>query len=471
MNLNHIHSLHKNSANTGPIFLGIFFAVFFGLTIPAFGLVTAVFGITAAISVAVFFDFRIGVFAIMLLFPLSAARFMPSFSGLNPLNLAILGTASSYLISRFRKQPTYRLLDKNLLLLYLLPFGLACLVGARHANETIFLGPDSLATATFSGFLIYNFFKPLLMVVMAWLIAAAVQESKNPRKVLAVFFIGTLIPALFVVIYIPLSGVGLAQLANFRDFLSVLGLHANQFAVVLNFSIAVFLFSLKQAKGSFRLFLIVGLSIFLVALALTFSRGGYLGLCVTLICYFVLARRFWPILFGLLAIGIAIPVLPDAIIDRVTLGVTHGSYNQLSSGRLETIWAPIFPEFLNSPFLGHGLFYFGRSATVISGRALAVLQAHNAYLDLLLDIGIVGLAMVVGFFVTMFRDFKLLAISDPDPVFRGFFRGASIGLLATLVQAFFDDRLMPNTPQMFLWMAYGLLLGRHSRLSLVRGRK
>ncbi len=452
--------------------LGMATAVLFGLAVPMLETIAGIFGATLALAVFVFFDFRIGVVAIMLLYPISVAKLMPSFSGINPLNLAILGTALSYLVSRLGKPPDYKLFDRNLLLLYLLPFGLASLASAPHAHEIIFLGDDSLPMSTFGGFLIYSFFKPLLLIVMAWLIAATARESKDPRKLLTTFFISTLIPALFVAIYVPLSGVGLGQLVNFRNFLSVLGFHANQFAVVLNFSIAVFLFILAESPGKqMRIFLPIGLAIFLTALALTFSRGGYLGLGVTLIAYFALSRRFWPIFMGLLAIGLAMPFLPDAMIDRVTLGVTHGSYNQLSSGRLETIWEPILPEVMESPLLGHGLFYYGRSAVVVSGKALGVLQAHNAYLDLLLDVGIVGLSMIVGFFVTLYRDFKCLAATDPDPVFRGFFRGASIGLLATLAQAFFDDRLMPNTPQMFLWMAYGLMLGRHSRLSSMRGRK
>jgi hypothetical protein len=47
---------------------------------------------------------------------------------------------------------------------------------------------------------------------------------------------------------------------------------------------------------------------------------------------------------------------------------------------------------------------------------------------------------------------------------RGFFRGASVGMLAWLAQAFTDDRLFPNIPQMLFWMSYGVLLARNPRM-------
>lgn len=95
---------------------------------------------------------------------------------------------------------------------------------------------------------------------------------------------------------------------------------------------------------------------------------------------------------------------------------------------------------------------------------MAVEQAHNAYLDLLLDSGVLGLVLVLIFFASAFKDFRTLAESDPDPMLRGFFRGASIGMIAWLVQAFTDDRLFPNAPQMMFWMAYGVMIARHPRM-------
>jgi O-antigen ligase len=95
---------------------------------------------------------------------------------------------------------------------------------------------------------------------------------------------------------------------------------------------------------------------------------------------------------------------------------------------------------------------------------MKVEQAHNAYLDLLLDSGVVGLVLIMSFLVKTYRDFRTMASTDPNPMLRGFFRGASVGVLAWLAQAFTDDRLFPNTPQMLFWMSYGVLLARSPQM-------
>ncbi len=438
-------------------------AAFVGLTIPILEWVGAVLFVTLFLVGVVFFDFRIGVVVLMILYPLSTARLLPSYAGINPLNLALVGTALSYLLHRYNHRVDYRLFDKNLFFLYLLPFFLAGLYGSTRSHELVMIGPalSDMAMTTRTGFLVSYLIKPTLMVVMGLLIAAAVRESKEPRLFLYPFAIASAIPPLFITAYTALSGVGLSQLVSFRSFFSVLGFHANQFAVVINFSIAILLFSAIAAQSTFvRVMLLIFVAFLSGAIALTFSRGGYLGFLVIVIAYFVYNRNWRGLFFGILVVGIAIPLVPDAIIDRITLGVTHGSRDEMSSGRLEGIWAPLLPKVLESPIIGHGALYVGRSELVISGRMQVVYQAHNAYLDLLLDMGLIGLVLVLTFYVTMYRRHKALSVADPDPLLRGFFRGASVGVLTVLVQALTDDRLVPNLPQMFMWMAYGFMLGR-----------
>jgi O-antigen ligase len=322
------------------------------------------------------------------------------------------------------------------------------------------------------GFLLYYVLKPGLLIAMAWLIAAATRSVKDPRRLITAFAFGAMVPATFIAVYIPASGVSLSQLVNFRSFLSALGMHSNQFAVVLNFGIATLLFAGLAAPTPGRRTFLLSVSAFLaVTLLLTFSRGGYVGLAIIMVAYLLYYRDGSKLLIGLLVLAIGAFFIPDAVIDRATLGVTHGSEQDLSSGRIRGLWLPLLPKVLEAPIFGHGLMYVGRSDLVTGGRMMVAGQAHNAYLDLLLDAGIVGLVLVLAFLYFAHRDFRTMAVSDPDPLMRGFFRGASIGMLAWLVQAFTDDRLFPNQPQMLFWMAYGLMLGRHPRMLKVVSEK
>lgn len=444
-------------------------AAFVGLTVPVFGWLSVVAFVSLGLVGVVLFDFRIGVVALMVLYPLSTAKMLPSYSGINPLNLALLGTTLSYLLHRFGRRIDYRLVDRKLVLLYLLPFVLSGIYGALKAPSLSALLTTGFPPPEPGAFFITWVVKPSLMIIMALLVAAAIRESREPRRFLYPFVAAAVLPAVLVTLYLLLSRVGLSDLVRFRTFLSVLGLHANQFAVVLNFGIACLVFTALASPGTrFRILLLSFAGFLALALAITFSRGGYLGFSVLLMAYFFYYRRWRNLLVGLVVLAVGLSLVPQAMVDRVTLGVTHGARDEMSSGRLEGIWAPLAPKVLESPLVGHGAAYVGRSDLVSSRRMMPVAQAHNAYLDLLLDTGVVGFVMVLAFYMSMFRQHRGLAVTDPDPVLRGFFRGASVGVLGLLLQACFDDRLVPNLPQLLMWIAYGFMLGRRPDMALPR---
>ena len=440
-----------------------------GLAIPFFGFLSVVFLIVAVAAGAILFDFRIGVVMLIIIYPVMtpvmALKLLPEVSVLKPEHLLLATTLGSYLLSRLGRKVQYRLLDPKLLILYLVPFYVAGLHAAPDAYRIARLSEEyATSFGTPAKFFIQLVVKHSLMIVFALLIGAAIRESKSPRRFLGVLFAGMMLPAVFILIHFATAGVSPAALVRDRNFLSTLGLHANQWAVLLNFGTAVLLFTaLTLKQGSLKL-LMNGAALFLAAaLVITFSRGGYLSLVLIAICYIAFSGNWRAAFAALLIFAVSLPLLPDAVFDRVTLGWTHGTRDQLSSGRIDGLWLPILPDVLNAPIFGQGLLYFGRSDIVLSGRILGVSQAHNAYLDLLLDVGIVGLIMVVAFFYNLMKDFRHEARHNTDPVMQGFFRGAAVGLAGLLLHAFTDDRLFPNTPQLFMWMAYGVLVGCHPR--------
>ncbi len=437
----------------------VFISVIAGLSVIVFGYLSLIVIVVLVLLLALLYDFRIGVVALLIVYPLSATHMIPSYSGLNAQNLLLLGALVSYLLQRmWKQQPPYRLIEPRLLLFYVVPFVLAGLAGSQQYLHSQLTSPDTDPVGTPRGFILYFILKPGLLILLSLLIAAAVRESRRGQRFLTPYTIATLVPALLICGLFINGGASLPNLVTFRYFLPVLGLHANQFAVVLNFAIATTLFcGIGAPHGIRKWALLVTSALLSGVLLLTFSRGGYTGFAVILIAYFVYTRDISKLLIGLIILAAGAFFVPDAAVDRITLGVTHGSEDAMSSGRL-TFWPPLLEKVLESPLWGHGFAYVGRSDL---GQILAVGQAHNAYLDLLLDMGVIGMVLVVLFFAGVYRNFRSLSVTDPEPLFRGFFRGASVGLLAMLLQAFTDDHLTPNTPQLFFWMAYGLMLGRH----------
>jgi O-antigen ligase len=93
-----------------------------------------------------------------------------------------------------------------------------------------------------------------------------------------------------------------------------------------------------------------------------------------------------------------------------------------------------------------------------------VAHPHNAFLGVLLDMGIVGLITVGAFFVLTWRNFrKLYRDASLSPEMRGLFQGAAAGLVAFVTAGFAGSRLTPVPEQAYLWLAIGIMYGVMAR--------
>ena len=145
--------------------------------------------------------------------------------------------------------------------------------------------------------------------------------------------------------------------------------------------------------------------------------------------------------------------------DRVTAGL-GGDMNAVTAGRTGEIWLPLLPELWRSPFIGNGLSSILWSDAMRAERILQVGHAHSAYLQTLLDMGIIGLVLLLAFFGLLLRDFwRASRDKSLSRTMRGFFEGASVGLLAFLMAGFAGSTLTPCAEQSFLWLAAGMLYG------------
>jgi len=211
---------------------------------------------------------------------------------------------------------------------------------------------------------------------------------------------------------------------------------------------------------------LASMGLVVVALMLTFSRGAFLGFIVVNVLFLLWRRNAKALIFfGLLGV-VALFALPEAVYDRVTTGFGHGfgsGSNMISAGRIEFLWLPLLPEISQSPIYGHGLGSILWSEAMRRGAGVTILAVghpHNAYLQALLDMGIVGLILVCAYFVHLWKGFRALSV-DPalSPTLRGFFLGAAAGLASLLIAYLTDSSLLPRPEQAFLWLAIGMMYG------------
>jgi O-antigen ligase len=271
---------------------------------------------------------------------------------------------------------------------------------------------------------------------------------------------------LLVIVFVLQSGIGLGRLASSesREFLSALGLHANDLGRVFAVAYALLLFSWSETpQAGSRLALLASIGLVIAALVLTFSRGAFVGFIVVNLLFLAWRRSARTlVLFGVI-VSIALFALPAALYERALSGAGEG-LNAISAGRLEGLWLPLLPEVMRSPIYGSGLGSIMWSAPMREGGGANVLQVthpHNAYLQALLDMGVLGLALLCAYFIHVWRGFRTLRLdADLSPTLRGLFQGAAAGLLALLASNITDGSLTPRPEQALLWLAIGMMYGQ-----------
>src|SRR5437867_221476 len=466
----------ERRVSPGLVFAGIaLLGVFWGFVVALTGL-NALYLCAALVGCAfIMLDFRIGVVLLILLMPISSSRFFPhailGINGLNPLNLLLVGTLGSYLFRRLSERSLGRFMPRPLLWLYIVPILIAGALGVPHFGDIPpVLFNRLLEFDTVTGYVRELVVKPLLIVIFALLVGAAVSRSDKPEKFLIPTLISIWVMCSMVIVFVYQSGVSLAELASStsREFLSPLGMHANELGRMYEVSYALLLFTWAESKESkLRFALFASMAPVVFALMLTFSRGAFLGFIVVNVLFLLWRRNLKTLIFGALLAAIALLLLPSAVYDRVTTGFGHGfgsGTDMISAGRIEHLWLPLLPEVPRSPIYGHGLGSILWSEPMRRGAGLAILVAghpHNAYLQALLDMGAAGLILVCAYFGHIWKGFRALSV-DPalSPTLRGFYLGAAAGLVAMSISYLTDSSLLPRPEQTFLWLAIGMMYGQ-----------
>ncbi len=142
--------------------------------------------------------------------------------------------------------------------------------------------------------------------------------------------------------------------------------------------------------------------------------------------------------------------------NSLTRGVdTMQGNTDVSSGRLH-FWQVASQIILNNPIFGVGFDAFGVAFTRYDtwNGALRVERAHNDYLQILADAGILGFICVSAFIVILFHKGIRNLGSTLDPRRRGIILGALAGCFGILIHSFFDFPLRtPANAMIFLSLA------------------
>jgi O-antigen ligase len=463
-------------AERGPgLALGVAALALFGVLCGvgvAMGELQALIGaVTLVACVGVLIDFRVGAVLLMALLPIEQSYIFPhgmfGFTGLNPLNVLLVVTLLSYLA---RGRDLGRFMPKQLLWLLVAPIVIAGLIGTRYVDDIypFFYETEVIHFTNAIGYLRDIAVKPLLMVIAALLIGAALSQSKKAERFLVPIIVSVWVMCVMAISYVVASGVSLGTLAtaNERGFFSGIGMHANDLGRLYAVAYGLLLFTWGETRDyALKTLLLVTMAVLAIALVLTFSRGAMVGFVLVNAMYILWKFNAKTLGIALVAGAVALPLLPGAVWSRLGMGISDGGdVNALSAGRIDEIWLPLLPELFKSPLWGNGLDSVMWARALWAEQMIPVTHPHNAYIQAVLDMGLIGLGLLIAFYWHVYRGFRDLGGNAYlSPTMRGFYQGAVAGLLCFLITGFAGSSLRPTPEFAFLWIAIGMMYGQLGR--------
>lgn len=167
----------------------------------------------------------------------------------------------------------------------------------------------------------------------------------------------------------------------------------------------------------------------------SYSRGAYVGMVAALL-YLGLFKLRWLLPLAVVG-GLSWQViLPKSVQDRITMTYEEqpGELDASAESRLE-IWEHAFRVGMQDPLLGVG---FDSFRYYREGAALK--DTHNIYLRTFVDTGIVGLFLLVSFWIRAMLAGHELFRATTDPLLSGFGLGTAMMMLVVLIVNLFGDR-------------------------------
>ena len=305
----------------------------------------------------------------------------------------------------------------------------------------------------------------IFLPMLAMFVAAAVADGEKLARFIVPMCAYVWAIGLLIVWDVAVSGqslMALAQPDERNEHLAALGFHSNEFGTMLAVAYALLL-GIRDVAQSRRGRAAISLTLVLTAgvLLLTFSRGAYVAFAVTNMLFFMRAsgRRKAAFVTVVLLVWLA---APSAVVDRAQYALDSRDPNEISAGRVENIWMPLLPDVRSHLLFGQGLQSIMWTEAQRFQLIFPVNLSHNAYLDLLLDFGLIGSLPILAWYAYLWRGFIRQAKDDPDEAFRRFFYGGPLALAALAVCALTNDRLTPTSTTVFLWIAAGVLMGRQA---------
>jgi len=283
---------------------------------------------------------------------------------------------------------------------------------------------------------------------MVYVLAAAVLKSKKQiRNLIHIIFLSAIVP-LLLGFYQMFMGTGYLQTGGFNRIYSTFG-HPVPYGfylmIILPFALVLFFWDSKFKPTKYMwgaICLALG-----VSLIQTFTRGAIIGLVIAAI---VIGLRYKRVLILLpLILLVAVILFPDILHRFSDVSGPVGEEASSVAWRIN-LWRKAFPMIRSNLLLGNGLgsFLSHTSVKILGAPA----GAHNVYLRLAMETGLIGLAAYLWVIFALGKEAVKTYFSVSDTYVKSL-NLAFISVLAAYVVASVGDNMLEYVPvQWYLWL-------------------
>ena len=288
----------------------------------------------------------------------------------------------------------------------------------------------------------YKYWTFVQLFLVLWIVWEVAVSGRRQIGLLTAYTLGAYVTAIGTIIVFRRSA------ADVRRFAAG-GADPNDLAMILALGLPIaWYLGMTYRRPLMRWVCRAYLPIALLAIALTGSRGGMLagltGLLIVPLAMTLSPGRLATAIAMLVVSGaLAMAYVPDKIVQR--LATTGLEVEDLSLGGRFKLWKAGIYAFGEKPVTGVGTSGFKTAVDPLLGSATQV--AHNSFVSVLVEQGVVGFALYMTMFIAVF-----VAVLDLPRLERRF----ALVLLATLCVAMMPLTWEDRKP---VWLILAMLLG------------
>ena len=325
-------------------------------------------------------------------------------------------------------------------LIQLIPFGSRAETGVTGIGRTISLEP--FWTQMFA----FHFLALFFILAAALTFIDSANRLRKITNLITIFGFAFAFFAILQAVLSPNKIYGIYEVEYAKPFGSFVNRH--NFAAFIEMAIAVplgLLFAGAIPRDK-RLIYLTAVGLMGISLILSGSRGGLVALVAEIVFILIISNKSQGSTRTVLKIGLSVLLLAVVVIGAILIGgesslsrfAETAASNDISTNRTQ-IWSVTWQIIKNNFPFGAGIGAFAAAYTPYdpSNGFARVEQAHNDYLQILADAGIIGL-MLAGFFVFQLFKTGLRNVKTENIFRRGAAIGALAGCFAILVHSLFD---------------------------------